>query len=112
MDAFLQNMPPSVVLVLVLSGIAWGGLLLWGVRALLNGIFVVFDRRFSRIEKMLAADADEWRNLESQVKDLRLEMSEDYVKNDAFVRAMSVIEARQETVIAKLDRIREGGKDA
>jgi hypothetical protein len=89
MDTVLQNMPPSVVFVLVLSGLAWGGLLLYMIREIVGGRISDMDRRIS---DETTRRAEEYASLVADLSGHKLHVSENYVRREAFIKAIERID--------------------
>ena len=73
---------------------AWGGIVLWAVKAMLG-----------RLEQKLDADTGEWRRVERGLNDLRAELPRDYVRREDWIRFGAGIDAKIDRVHDRLDEL-------
>lgn len=62
-----------------------------------------FQKRIDDRFTLLARDAESWRQQEIKLAELRVHVSEHYVRREDYVRNQSIIEAKLDAVAARLE---------
>lgn len=104
----------GVVSVLVGVAMAWGGVLLWAVKVLLDRnqrhsdrSFELINERFEELKKDTEAESKQWQRIERDLLELRADMPLNYVRREDWIRFSSVIDAKQDTLNEKINRLLE-----
>jgi hypothetical protein len=119
MTELFGGIDPQTMAVLALTGLAWGGLLIYIVREILSRKLDALDSRMLRNSDDDAAAKAE---LQKQINDLRLHVAENYIPRHDFqrelrglkedmIRENQYIEEQLSRVHAKLDRIMGGNSN-
>lgn len=135
-EAGVAGIDWGIVSVLVGVAMAWSAVLLFAVRWLMNQVIMTIDgrfeqvdaagsalrlellaqfedrfdsltRRFDRLEIARSEDVQEIRRIERQLMELREELPKEYVRRDDWIRFAAVIDAKQDTLNEKIERLLE-----
>ena len=68
-----------------------------------------FEKRVDERFDILMEESRGWRNVESDVLKLRVELAERYVKRDDYVRGQTVIEAKLDAISSELKNVQIQG---
>ena len=69
--------------------------------------FTILTLRFDRLEKARSEDVQEIRHIERQLMQLREELPKEYVRREDWIRFAAVIDAKQDTLNEKIERLLE-----
>lgn len=104
----------QVVSVLVGVAMGWTVVLLWAVKVLLDRnlhhsdkSFGLMDDRFEELKKETKKESEQWQRIERDLLELRADMPLNYVRREDWIRFSSVIDAKQDTLNEKINRLLE-----
>ncbi|MDD5297649.1 MAG: hypothetical protein PHU46_12120 [Rhodocyclaceae bacterium] len=67
---------------------------------------VHWDGKFGAIETAMREDASHWMRLEREILGLKAELPVNYVRREDYIRNQTIIEAKLDTVAAKIENLR------
>lgn len=110
----MQEINWQIVSVLVGVAGAWTVVLLWAVKALLDRnqshsdrSFGLMDARFEELKTETKKESEQWQRIERDLLELRADMPLNYVRREDWIRFSSVIDAKQDTLNEKINRLLE-----
>lgn len=104
----------KLISILIGVAMAWSVVLLWAVKVLLDrnqrhvdGRFELIDVRFEVLKKDTEAESKQWQRIERDLMTLRADLPLNYVRREDWIRFGSVIDAKQDTLSEKMERLLE-----
>ena len=103
MDPLIWN----VLAVLAPSGAIYSGLLVWGLKWLLDRAARARDNRLARLEEELERERDRRAALERELFELKAALPREYVAREDWIRLSTSIDAKLDALSSKIDRLGE-----
>lgn len=87
----------------------WSGFLIGIIKVLLGRVTRDLDKRLDGIAQAQSEDSKEWRKVERDLMEMKVNLPLHYVRREDYVRGQSVIEAKLDALAGKLETTRLEG---
>jgi hypothetical protein len=100
----IASIPWHVFLLLFSLVGGWSGLLIWAIRWMLDRYIKGLDSRFDRLESRIEDESQQWKRLERELLELKVQLPERYVQREDWIRFTGKIEAKLDALAEALLR--------